>query len=332
MSTVKAVVIKSGDAKPSFKKDFPYKEPTESQVRVKVLGTSIHHLVRGRALGKHYSVTDFSGERLIGVDGAGVTDDGKLVYFTTFEAGNGSFAEYVNVDKSAIFPFPSEIDIKDSQAIARVAALSNPGMSSSLVFGSRLKNLLKPGFTVAINGVTGSSGGIAVEISKKVFGASKVIGVGRSKEKLESLAEKKSIDDIIALSESDEEIIKKFSKHDVDVVLDYTWGKAAEKTLLNLIKSRKDSTKLLSFVQIGQIGGTDFNIPPGVLRSQNLLIIGSGIGSFAAEDTVPVFSRLTESLAKGDIGSDTIVETAKACDIDSEWDSWDPSSRKVFTF
>ncbi len=333
MSTVKAVVIKSGDSKPRFIENFSLREPTESEVRVKVLGTSIHHLVRMRALGKHYSVSaNDTSEKLIGIDGVGLIDDKQLVFFITLTPGTGSFAEYVNVDKRFIFPFPEEITKDDTDAIARVTTLSNPAMSSYLVFDSRLSQVIEPGFTVAINGVTGASGSLAAEIARKKYGASKVIGVGRSEDKLKALVEPKGLDAIIPLTDSDEEMTKKFSEFDVDVVLDYTWGKAAERTLLNLIKSRKDSTKLLSFVQIGQIGGTDFNIPPGILRGHNLHILGSGLGSFTTRDAGKAFPDITAQLAKGQFGTDEKIETAKASDIEQEWDLWQPSARKVFTF
>lgn len=332
MSKVKAVVIKAGLTKPVYK-DFPYQLPTASEVRVKVLGTSINHLVRARALGEHYSVkANDNSERLIGVDGVGLIDDKQLAYFVAIGPGCGSFAEYVNVDKRLVFPLPSKIKLDDTDAIARVSTLSNPAMSSFLAFGARLNGLIKPGFTVAINGVTGASGSLAAEIARKQYGASTVIGIGRSKEKLEALVEPKGLDAIIPLTDSDEEMTDKFSKYNVDVVLDYTWGKAAERTLNTLIKSRKDSTKLLSFVQIGQIGGADFNLSPGTLRSHNVFILGSGIGSFSQIDAVKTFPKIVESIANGDLGDDLTIETAKASDIEQEWDLWNPSSRKVFTF
>lgn len=331
MSTVKAVVIKAGDAQPTYK-DIPYEPPTASEVRIKVLGTAIHHLVRARALGKHYSVSASTEERLIGVDGVGQTDDGQLVAFANFAPGKGSFAEYVNVDKRFIFPFPKEVSSNDEEAIKRVTALSNPVMSSIFALGSRVKHFIKPGFTVAINGVTGASGGFAAEIARKVFGASKVIGVGRSREKLEGLVESKGLDEIIPLTDSDEEIVSKFSKFDVDVILDYTWGEAAQKTLLSVIKSRKDPSKLLSFVQIGQIGGNDFSIPPGILRGQNVFILGSGLGSVSDQEMAEAFVQITDILARGVLGKDHSIETAKASEISTEWDLWQPNSRKVFTF
>lgn len=331
MSTVKAVVIKPGDKHPVYK-SIPYEQPTGSEIRLKVLGTSIHHLVRARALGAHYSVDASTEERLIGVDGVGQTDDGQLVSFANFGPGKGSFAEYVNVDKHFTIPFPKEIQSNDEDAIKRVAVLSNPVMSSYLAFGSRLKHFIKPGFTVAINGVTGASGGFAAEIARKVFGASKVIGVGRSRDKLEALIDSKGLDEIIPLTDSEDEIVSKFSKFDVDVILDYTWGQAAQTTLLSVIKSRKDPSKLLSFVQIGQIGGTDFNIPPGILRGQNVFILGSGIGSVSSEDMKQAFVQITETLAKGELGADLSIQTANASDISREWDLWQPNSRKVFTF
>lgn len=104
-----------------------------------------------------------------------IEGNNDLVYFTAFVPGLGSYAQYVNVNKENDYQFFS---CKSQEAIARVAALSNGVMSSYFALGMRVQVLAKNSI-IAILGVTGISGQLAVQVSKKIFQAQKVIGIAR---------------------------------------------------------------------------------------------------------------------------------------------------------
>lgn len=155
--------------KATFIKHIQLQPAKEDEVVVKVTASGYHHLVRGRASGNHYSVLGGEDDRIVGVDGVGyIEGKNDLVYFTTFAPGLGSYAEYVNVKKENVHQFPSNYTSKE--AIARVAALSNGVMSSYFALGPRMPTLVKNPI-VAILGVTGTSGQLAIQVSKNIFNA-----------------------------------------------------------------------------------------------------------------------------------------------------------------
>jgi NADPH:quinone reductase-like Zn-dependent oxidoreductase len=334
---VKVAVIQQGSAQVITRQ---LQEPTPEQVQLQVLATAIHHLVRARALGKHYSSSSTTNSveyRNIGVDGVGSTKDGTLYYFTDFESdGSGSFAEYVNVNKEDAYPLPASVSLNDTATINKVAVLANSVMASYLALGA--KGIVLPeSATVLINGVTGSGGTASIDVFRGAFGGDKVIGVARSEASLKP-ALKQKLTDFIALESpltDDAEVISLLQKYDIDVVLDYVWGNQALRLLKLLIQSRRDSSsRPVHWVQIGQIGGAELALPAGLLRSHNLNILGSGLGSFSKDKGREVFQSLVNDIVTGTVGNDAYdkIETADINDIATEWDQWRPDLRKAFAF
>src|ERR1700677_2757722 len=123
------------------------------------------------------------------------------------------------------------------------------------------------GETVLINGATGATGRLAVQIAKHL-GAKKVIATARNAEALKSVAALGAdvtiplVDDETAL----EERFKEQFAQGVDVVIDYLWGRSAERLLIAGAKAGKDAMPI-RFVQIGSISGPDIALPSAVLRS-----------------------------------------------------------------
>lgn len=308
--TVKAAIVTETGKPPVFQ-EITLAAAGEDEVTIKVVAVGYSHLVRGRASGAHYSASKSTS--IVGVDGVGyVEGTGALVYF--FSLG-GSYSQYVNVNKRSVFPLPEEITSEN--AIASVAALTNGAMSSIMGF-SRIKDLpANP--TVVVIGATGVSGHIAIQISKKLYNAKRVIGIGRNGEKLKALeAVEPLLDDIIAYTDKDEDIMKNETLADVDVVLDYVWGLATARFMALAIKSKKVSSQALSWVEIGEISGeSTISLPATALRSNNFSILGSGIGPFTGIEMGKCLSQATESLAKGDLNFE--VKGIPLEDVAEEW-------------
>ena len=118
------------------------------------------------------------------------------------------------------------------------AAIANPGMSSWAAYAERAK--LKAGETVLVNGATGTAGRLAVQIAKHL-GAGKVIATARNADALKSVAALGAdvtiplVDDEAALEES----FRQEFAQGVDVVIDYLWGKSAERLLIAGGQGRK---------------------------------------------------------------------------------------------
>jgi NADPH:quinone reductase-like Zn-dependent oxidoreductase len=278
--------------------------PAEGEVRIKVLGAGLHQVVRSRASGQHY--TSGSLPHVPGMDGTGLTDDGKLVYFSSFDVG--SFSEYVNMDKRRALSVPDGLDP------VQVAGITNPAMSSWMALKARTTDLPKD-FTVLIVGATSASGRVAIPLAR-ALGAGKVIGAARNEKAMESLG----LDGAITIASEPEKT--DFSKlGDVDVILDYVFGPLTVQLLSSL-----QSHRPVQYVHIGGLGGLDINLPGSVLRSKNLTIRGSGPGAWSMQEVVKTMPEMLEAL-KG--VPEQPVKKVKLADVEKEWNNAG-SERLVF--
>jgi len=249
-----------------------FRDPTAAPGKriVRVTASAISHLTKGRAAGAHYSA-DAQPPFVPGVDGVGVTDDGQRVYFAMPEAPFGGMAERCLVDARRCFPIPDDLD----DVVA--AAMANAAMSSWAALVERAQ--LRAGETVLVNGATGSSGRLAIQIAKHL-GAAKVIATGRRTETFDDLR-RLGADATIALGGDRDALeaafMREFAQR-IDVVLDYVWGASAETALIAAAKAGPDGIPV-RFVQIGSISGANVSLPGAVLRSSALQLMGSGIGS-----------------------------------------------------
>ena len=150
-----AVMFQKGEM-PQYT-DFP--EPIvqgDNELLISVKAAAIKHVDRSRASGKHYSTkNDISRAKIIGSDGVGLLEDGTRVYAISV---SGMIAEKAVTDKSLMVPLPAGIDNVSA------AALPNAVIGSAM--GLRFRAGMKPGETVLINGATGFTGKIAVQIAK----------------------------------------------------------------------------------------------------------------------------------------------------------------------
>ncbi len=174
---MKAAIVPGAGQAPVYG-DFSAPAPADGENRIRVSAAGLSPLVRGRASGVHYSS---SGRFpvVVGVDGVGRLDDGSRVYFFLPREPYGAMAEQTVVPLARCVMLPDALD--DVTA----AAIANPGMSSWAAYTERAR--LKAGETVLVNGATGASGRLAVQIAKHL-GAKKVIASGRNAEALKCVA------------------------------------------------------------------------------------------------------------------------------------------------
>ena len=269
--------------------------PGPDEVRVKVLGTGLHRVVQSRAAGKHYSSGALP--HVPGIDGAGTTEDGKTVYFTSMSLG--AMAEYVNVPKRSVMPLPESVDP------IQAADIVNPAMSSWAALKLRTTNLPKD-FTVLILGATSASGRVAVYLAR-ALGAKRIIAAARNQAALDTLG----ADETVALADEAEKT--DFSKvGDVDVILDYVWGPVAVHLMSSL-----QTEKAVEYIHIGSLGGDlEISLPGAVLRSKNLTIRGSGPGAWSTRDLAAVMPDILTALKSV---PEQPVRTAKFADVETEW-------------
>jgi NADPH:quinone reductase-like Zn-dependent oxidoreductase len=316
---MKAAIVLGAGQTPVYG-DFREPQPSANNTRIAVTAAAISHVVKSRASGAHYSA---SGQFpfVVGIDGVGRLDDGSRVYFVLPQAPDGSMAQQTVVPLAQCLALPDELD--DVTA----AAIANPGMSSWAAYTERAK--LKTGETVLVNGATGTAGRLAVQIAK-YLGAKKVIATARNADALTSVAAL-GADVTIPLVENEAALeghLKEQFAEGVDVVIDYLWGKSAERLLIAGAKAGPDAVPI-RFVQIGSASGSDITLPSAVLRSSAIELMGSGIGSIPLDRFVRCIGALLQATGPG--GFKIAARAVPLSEVEQAWSNDDSTRRTVLT-
>jgi NADPH:quinone reductase-like Zn-dependent oxidoreductase len=316
---MKAAIVPGAGQTPVYG-DFTEPRPSANDTSIAVTAAAISHVVKGRASGTHYSS---SGQFpfVVGIDGVGRLDDGSRLYFVMPNAPYGSMAQRAVVPSAQCVALPDELD--DVTA----AAIANPGMSSWAAYTERAK--LKRGETVLVNGATGTAGRLAVQIAKHL-GAKKVIATGRNADALNAVATL-GADVTIPLVENEAALESHFKEQfaeGVDVVIDYLWGKSAERLLIAGAKAGPEAVPI-RFVQVGSASGPDITLPSAVLRSSAIELMGSGIGSIPLARLVRCISELLQATVPG--GFKIAAKAVPLSDVEQAWPNDDSTRRTVFT-
>jgi NADPH:quinone reductase-like Zn-dependent oxidoreductase len=268
---MKAAVLTEYGKTPEYR-DFPEPEvANDQQLLVSPKASSIKQLDISKAAGNHYTNFDPL-PAVMGMDGVAELDDGTRVYAMGI---TGMMAEKAIIDKRHFLKLPAGLDN------ARAAALPNALMGSDLALIEKGK--IKEGDVVFVNGATGATGMMAVQLAK-FHGAATVIATGRNQQTLNRL---KSIgaDMTISLSQPDDQVIKMvisaYEKAPFDTIIDYLWGHPAE-LVLEAIR-RLTLARRITYITVGGMASAAISLPSQILRSKDIVLIGSGIGSFSAK-------------------------------------------------
>lgn len=297
--------------------DFTEPQPADGYTLIDVRAAAISHVVKGRASGRHYSF-DGTLPFVVGIDGVGMTSDGQRVYFAFPSAPFGSMAQRAPVALQNCLPLPDALD--DISA----AAMANPGMSAWAALVKRAQ--FQAGETVLINGATGSAGQLAVQIAR-YLGAKKIIATGRNAQALTALA----ADECINLTADEQTLNAQFataSAGQIDVVVDYLWGRSAE-LLLPMLAKYTPGDKPVRYVQVGSLAGADIVLNGAVLRAAPLQLMGSGIGSLTMPQLLAATGEMLQAAVPGQF---TIATTPLPLrDVAAAWPRDNSQKRTVFT-
>lgn len=308
-----AVVFKKGEI-PKYTEEFAEPErENENELLISVKASAVKNLDKMQASGKHYSTQhDVFTAKVAGGDGIGLLEDGTRVYGIGI---SGMLAEKAVVEKNRIVKLPENID--DVTA----AALPNAVMGSALAL--RFRAGLQPGEIVLISGATGVTGKIAVQIAKH-YGAKKVIATGRNEQSLKELL-LSGADEIISLKHDNEGFVSQLKtihqQNPIDVVIDYLWGSSAELILLAL-KGNGGFSHRTRYVTVGGMTGDSITLSSSVLRSTDIQISGSGLGTWSREEIklliTEILPEMFQLAADGKLKIDTVTVALK--DIEAAWD------------
>jgi NADPH:quinone reductase-like Zn-dependent oxidoreductase len=264
--------------------DFP--EPVvanDDEVLATVKAVAIKNFDKGRAAGKHYSTeAPTVNGRVVGSDGVCLLKDGTRVYSMGV---SGMLAEKAIINKSRIVKLPNSL------ADATAAALPNAVIGAAM--GLKFKADIQPGDVVLINGATGFTGRVAVQIAKH-YGAKKVIVTGRNQASLNDLLAL-GADETISVLQNDESFKTQISAiHSItpiDIIIDYLWGHTAE-MILACVKGNGGFTNRIRYVSVGSMSGDLIQLSAANLRSVDLQLTGSGLGAWTKAQVSQLFSEI----------------------------------------
>lgn len=294
-----AVVFEKGSA-PQYA-DFPEPEiSNKNEVLVTVKAASIKNLDKARASGKHYSTENEAHQpTIVGSDGVGYLENGSKVYFFSKK---GTVAEKAIANSQMMVPIPEGLDFSVA------AALPNAVMGSAMAL--KFKADIKPGSVVLVNGATGITGRIAVQIAK-VYGASKIIVTGRNEESLQALLEL-GADEAVSLQLSDEDFKKQIkgihNASPVDIIIDYIWGHSVE-MILSAFKGDGTFSHKTKLITIGGMSGDAIQLSSQILRATDIQISGSGLGSWTKEESALLFSEIIPEMFQAAVEGKIKIET-----------------------
>ena len=139
----------------------------------------------------------------------------------------------------------------------------------------------QPGQRVLVNGANGASGRLAVQIARHL-GAAHIVATARSRS-AESELKALGADTFINLEHPHDELTAAFQAvlaEGMDAVLDYVWGPSMEALLAALPKARgRAAAPPVRIVNMGSLAGEQISLKASMLRSADLQMMGSGLGS-----------------------------------------------------
>jgi NADPH:quinone reductase-like Zn-dependent oxidoreductase len=291
---VKAAILHSADSVPVYG-DFDEPSAAEGYQVVDLVAAGIHHNTRSVATGRHYSSSPVF-PVIPGQNAVARTAGGELVFTGSGEPPSGTLAERFLSPDAMRFPLPPGAPAE------AVAAGVNPGLASWLpltAYQAQAGNL----GTVLILGVTGMSGYLAAQ-NARLLGATRVIGAGRAAAGLDRAAAAGThtvrltgdwADDAAALAAV-------LDGDEPGLVLDLVWGPVAETAFQALASAAfREGAASTSYVQVGSLAGTEAAVPAALLRSRNVTVSGSGIGSVARSEIRAQIPAYIQLIADGSV-------------------------------
>jgi NADPH:quinone reductase-like Zn-dependent oxidoreductase len=308
MGTMHAAVVTSFEEPPHYQELEVPQPATEDEILVDVLAVGLHPRTRTGAAGAHYTSTGKL-PMVPGIDGVGQRPDGKRVYFVADDHGVGTMAEKAVVDLRRSIELPADVDV------TKVAAAMNPAMSAWVALRCRVP--IEPGQSVLVLGATGNAGTMAVQVAKRL-GAGRVVGAGRDRTRLNALT-KVGADEVVQMTDDAEATNRALgaAAAEVDIVIDYLWGKPAEGAIVALITERSDRSRAMNWIQIGAVAGPTISLPSVALRSANFRLQGNGQGAVSREVYLAELPSLVD-----EIDAETIevnVNRQPLTDVEKIW-------------
>lgn len=254
-----------------------------------------------------------------GLEGAGaVIESERLAHGTRvrFESAalpgfgaHGALAERAAVPEESLAELPNDVEDDLAAAVGVVAI-------TALLALERAAPL--DGARVLVLGATGAVGQMAVQLAR-TMGAARVVGAGRSAERLER-ARELGADQVIELGGADDgQAFEQAAGGGLDVVVDVLWGEPAMSALGVIATEGR-------LVNVGQPAGTDVRIPLETVRNRQGAIHAISSGWTALERKVAAYGRVLEHVRAGRVQVDR--EVVPLDDVGAAWQRQEASPGK----
>lgn len=309
---MRAAVLHQFGAVPRYE-EFPDPEPGPEDAVIAVRAVALENIDRAIAEGTHYSSHHMmpSLPAVVGHSGIGVRDDGTLVGFGGLRPPYGAMAERVVMPRAYEVPIPDGVDAAVAAAV--------PGSALTALLPLLCGAKLEPGETVLVNGATGFSGRLAIQVAR-LLGAGRVVGTGRHATSLVALSQL-GADAVVDLTRPNEEVVAAFRREEGDsgygVILDFLWGHPTELLLQALVPDDLSfAQRATRLVQIGVGAGPTITLAGEALRTSGLRIIG------ASDAVTPeAFGKATRQVWEWIAGEklEVAIERVALQDIERAW-------------
>jgi NADPH:quinone reductase-like Zn-dependent oxidoreductase len=318
MANMNAAVVTSFAEPPRYRRVEVPVPRDAGEVLVDVLAAGLHPRVRSGAAGVHYTSTGTL-PMVPGIDAVGRRADGRLIYFAAVSDVLGTMADKALADERRSIELAGDADI------ARLAAGMNPAMSSWVALRRRVP--MAAGQSVLVLGATGSAGGMAVGVAKRL-GAGRVIGAGRDRDRLLALTSA-GADDVVQLTDDLDATSAALAATaaESDIVLDYLWGRPALQAMSAILTARSDRARALDWIQIGAIAGPTIELPSAALRAANVRLQGSGQGSVSPARYLAELPSLVDEINAGTIAVQ--ATTVPLAEVTEAWTRPQPSGERT---
>lgn len=305
---VHAAVVRSFDHPPRYE-PFDLPDPADGgQALVDVLAVGLHPRVRSGAAGSHYTSTGKL-PMVPGIDGVGRREDGQMVYFVADEELAGPMATRTVIDTRRSIVLPDGADV------VKIAAAMNPAMSAWLALRRRVP--IEAGQSVLVLGATGNAGQMAIQVARRL-GAGRVVGAGRDQARLAALPGIGADATVALVGDADATAAALAeAASEVDLVIDYLWGKPASEAIMALLRARADRSRALNWIQIGAMAGPTIELPSVALRSANFRMQGNGQGAVSAKAYLAELPSLIDEIDSGGIA--VTVRPLPLADVETVW-------------
>lgn len=318
---MKAAVLHQFGQAPRYE-DFPDPVPGPDELLVHVKAVALENVDKMMAAGSHFASRQFLANlpAVVGLDGIGMLEDGSLVGLGGVKPPYGAMAEKTMIPKTHTVPIPEGVDA--------VTAAALPTSAITALFPLKWTAQLQPGETVLVNGATGVSGRLAVQIAR-LLGAGRVVGTGRNDQALRVLREL-GADAVIDLKQPDEELADAFTKEvakGCDIILDFLWGHPTEVLVKTLVPHELAfAQRRVRLIQIGEMAGPTISLSADALRTSGLEIRGVG-ADISPEAISAATDQVWDWIAQDKLHIE--IEPVPLKDVEHAWRRTDVQGKRI---